>query len=93
MNDDGRLRVEVRGLILPITGNAGPVTQVDACVVCADAVAATTEPVTLTTDDDAQIRAKLSVPSPCFGTVVLIRAAGSTARFFPNPARGSRPAV
>jgi hypothetical protein len=85
LNDEGRLRVEVRGLILPSTGNASPVTQVDASVVCADTVAATTDPVTLTTDGNAQIRAKLSVPSPCFGTIILIRAAGINGTLLPQP--------
>jgi hypothetical protein len=77
LNDNGKLRVDIRGLVLPSAGNtAGPVTQVAASVVCGDTVAATSGPVPLTTTGDAEIRAKLTLPSPCFGTVVLVRVAG-----------------
>jgi hypothetical protein len=77
LNENGKLRVDVRGLVLPSAGNtAGPITQVAASVVCGDTVAATSGPVPLTTTGDAEIRAKLTLPSPCFGTVVLVRAAG-----------------
>jgi hypothetical protein len=40
----------VRGLILPSTGNTGPVTEVSAGVVCSDAVAATSVAVPLSKD-------------------------------------------
>ena len=77
LTDGGRLRVDVRGLVLPSVGNtAGPITQVAASVVCGDAVAATSGPVALSKDGDAEIRAKLTVPSPCLGAIVLVRAAG-----------------
>ena len=75
VTDEGRIRVDLRGLILPSTGNAGPVTQVSASVACSDKVVATTNAVNLTTSGNAEIRAKLSLPSPCLGTVVLIRIA------------------
>ncbi len=77
LTDGGRLRVDVRGLVLPSAGNtAGPVTQVAASVVCGDAVAATSGVANLTTTGDAEIRAKLTLPSPCLGAVVLVRVAG-----------------
>jgi hypothetical protein len=77
LTDDGRLRVDVRGLVLPSAANtAGPVTQVAASVVCGDAVAATSGAVTLTMNGDAEIRTKLAVPSPCLGSIVLVRVAG-----------------
>jgi hypothetical protein len=77
LNDNGKLRVDIRGLVLPSAGNtAGPITQVAASVVCGDTVAATSGPVALTTTGDAEIRAKLTLPSPCFGTAVLVRVAG-----------------
>src|SRR6266699_5744731 len=41
LDDEGRLRVDLRGLILPSVGTPGPVTAVDASVVCGDAVATT----------------------------------------------------
>jgi len=76
LTDEGRLRVEVRGLILPSTGNTGPVTQIAASVVCSNAVAATTTAVNLSSNGNAEIRAKVTLPSPCLGAVVLIRVAG-----------------
>jgi hypothetical protein len=86
LTDGGRLRVEVRGLVLPSAGNtAGPVTQVAASVVCGDVVAATSGVANLTNDGDAQIRAKLTLPSPCLGAVVLIRVAGVNGTVLAGP--------
>jgi hypothetical protein len=75
LNDEGRLRVNLRGLILPSVGTPGPVTAVAASLVCGDVVAATTDSVLLSVEGNAEIRAKLQVPSPCLGTMLLIRAA------------------
>jgi hypothetical protein len=86
LNDEGRLRADVRGLILLNLGTAGPVTAVAASVVCGDAVAATTDSVPLSVDGSAEIHAKLQLPSPCLGTVVLIRAAAFNGT--PLPAAG-----
>jgi hypothetical protein len=85
LNDDGRLRVDVRGLILPAFGNAGPVTAVAASVVCSDGVAASSAAVPLSNDGNAEIHAKLQVPSPCFGTVILVRVAGVNGTTLPAP--------
>jgi hypothetical protein len=85
LNDEGRLRVDLRGLILPSVGTPGPVTAVAASVVCGDAVAATTNPVLLSVDGNAEIRAKLQVPSPCLGTILLIRAAAFNGTPLPAP--------
>jgi hypothetical protein len=85
LNDDGRLRADVRGLILPNLGTPGPVTAVSASVVCGDAVAATTDSVLLSVDGNAEIHAKLQVPSPCLGTIVLIRATAFNGTPLPAP--------
>jgi hypothetical protein len=85
LNDDGRLRTDVRGLILPNLGTPGPVTAVAASVVCGDAVAATTDSVPLSVDGNAEIHAKVQVPSPCLGTIVLIRAAAFNGTPLPAP--------
>src|ERR1700739_1956928 len=77
LTDDGRLRVDVRGLILPSVGNPGPVTAVSASVVCANAIAATSPAFPLSNDGNAEIHAKLQVPSPCFGTIILVRVAAA----------------
>jgi hypothetical protein len=85
LNDDGRLRADVRGLILPNLGSAGPVTAVAASVVCGDAVAATSDSVALSVDGNAEIHAKLQVPSPCLGAIVLIRATAFNGTPLPAP--------
>jgi hypothetical protein len=85
LTDDGRLLVDVRGLILPSTGNTGPVTQVAASVVCSGAVAATTSAVNLASDGNAEIASRVSLPSPCLGAIVLIRVAGTNNAPLPAP--------
>ena len=85
LTDDGRLRVDIRGLILPSTGNTGPVTQVAASIVCSDAVATTSNSVNLSADGNAEIHTKLTLPSPCFGTVILIRVTGANNTPLPAP--------
>jgi len=85
LNDEGRLRVDLRGLILPSVGTPGPVTAVAASVVCGDAVAATTDSVLLSVDGNAEIHAKLQLSSPCLGTIVLIRAAAFNGTPLPAP--------
>ncbi len=86
LTDDGRLRVDVRGLVLPSVNNTpGPVTQVSASVVCADAVAATSGAVALSPEGNAEIRAKLQLPSPCFGPIILVRVAGAGGNLLPAP--------
>jgi hypothetical protein len=77
LTDGGRLRVDVRGLLLPSTGTTGPVTQVAASVVCSDAVAATSKSVNLSAQGNAEISDRLTLPSPCFGPVILIRVTGT----------------
>jgi hypothetical protein len=86
LTDEGRLRVDVRGLVLPSANNtAGPITGVAASVVCANAVVATTNVANLTTTGNAEIHAKLSVPLPCVGAVVLVRAAAVNGAPLPAP--------
>jgi hypothetical protein len=76
LTDGGRLRVEVRRLVLPVANNtAGPVTAVSASVVCSDTVAATTSAFALSTEGNANIHGKLKLPAPCLGAIILVRAA------------------
>jgi hypothetical protein len=87
LTDDGRLSVDVRGLVLPSANNtAGPVTAVAASVVCANTVVATSNAVSLSSAGDAEIHAKLTVALPCVGAVVLVRAAAINGA--PLPAAG-----
>ena len=75
---DGLLSVQVQGLILPNLGNPGPVTSVSASLVCGGSggtVVATTDPVPLFPNGDAKIQAEIKLTDPCFGPIVLVRAA------------------
>lgn len=86
LTDDGRLRVDVRGLVLPSANNtAGPITGVVASVVCGNAVVATSNLANLSTAGDAEIHAKLTVALPCVGAVVLVRAAAVNGAPLPAP--------
>ena len=80
LDDEGRIRADVRGLLLPSTGTTGPVTQVAAVVVCFSTtgatVAATSKSVNLSSAGDARIRDRVTIPSPCFAPIVLIQATG-----------------
>jgi hypothetical protein len=86
LTDEGRLSVDVRGLVLPSVNNtAGPITGVAASVVCANAVVATSGVANLSSDGDAEIHAKLSVALPCVGAVVLVRVAAVSGAPLPAP--------
>jgi hypothetical protein len=86
LTDEGRLAVDVRGLVLPSVNNtAGPITGVAASVVCANTVIATTDTANLTSTGDAEIHAKLTVPQPCVGAVVLVRVAAVNGMALPAP--------
>jgi hypothetical protein len=80
LDDEGQIRVDVRGLLLTSTGTTGPVTQVKADVVCFDPtsakVAASSKSVNLSAAGNARIRDKVTMPSPCFAPIVLIQASG-----------------
>jgi hypothetical protein len=74
---NGKLHVEVAGLILPNLGTPGPVKNISASLVCGGTggtVVATSDAVSLSAAGDAEIESQISVPSTCFGPVVLVRA-------------------
>jgi hypothetical protein len=79
---DGRLRVRIDGLVIPVAhgtfpaGTARPVTVVSAALYCgadtATAAAATTGSVPISEDGDAVIAETVDVPSTCLAPIVLI---------------------
>jgi hypothetical protein len=88
LNDEGKLRVTLRDLILPSVGSPGPVTSVSASLVCGGAggaVMATTDPVPLSADGNADIDARITVPGSCFAPAVLVRAAAFNGNLLPQP--------
>jgi len=87
LSGDGRLRADIRGLLITGTGTAndgttGPVHQVAALVSCTNpatgdagapsAVATSTFP--LSAEGNARIDQVVSVPTPCIAPIVLITA-------------------
>jgi len=77
----GQIAIEIRGLLISggtANNTVGPVTMVDASLVCGDVVAATTKAVPLSTAGNAQIVDTIKVPNPCIAPALLIRVAAIT---------------
>lgn len=88
LDDEGGLRVVLHGLVITSLGTPGPVTGVAASLVCGGSggtVAATTNAVPLSGDGNAEIEGKITAPGPCFGPIVLVRAAAINGSPLPQP--------
>ena len=77
---DGKLKVEVKGLVLndastgESNGTPDGVTHVVATVICGGAIAAMAERIPLSNPKgDAKIEAKLAIPAQCDKPVILLR--------------------
>lgn len=66
---DGRLQVEVEGLVLA-GSHTNPVAAGHAIVTCDGAPVATTDNVPFTPDGNAEVDATVSLPSPCLAPAV-----------------------
>jgi len=83
LSADGKLKVEVKGLVLNDTsvgefnGTPDGVDAVAAAVICSGpsgtAVAAQTDAMPLDKKGDAKVEAKLSLPNGCVGPVIVLR--------------------
>jgi len=83
---DGRLRLRVRGLVIPAPsgdGTPGMVTSVTASLYCGDdtAPADTSTSSPLSKAGDARIADTLTLPAKCLGPVVLVHPNGNPARY------------
>ena len=88
LNAKGKLHVKVRKLILPATGDAGPVTAISASLVCGGSggtVQAETASVPLSMEGNAELQANIAVPSLCFGPVILVNIAATNGTPVPQP--------
>ena len=88
LNASGKLRVRVRDLILPATGDAGPVTAVSASLVCGGSggtVQSETASVPLSMKGNADLHGHIAVPSLCFAPVVLVNIAATNGNPIPQP--------
>jgi hypothetical protein len=74
LDSTGNVQVVIRGLIIPGLGTPGPVTTVDASLYCANETtpAATTQSVPISQAGNAEIVAKVKLPSLCQTPAVLI---------------------
>jgi len=64
------------------------VTQIAASLVCGGSggmVVATTPAVNLSPEGDAELEAKITPPATCFGTIILVRVAGTNGTLLPTP--------
>jgi hypothetical protein len=83
LSGDGKLKVEVKGLVLndetvgQYNGTPDGVDAVAAAVIChgpgGAAVAAQTDPVPLSQKGDAKVEASVSLPNGCVGPVIVLR--------------------
>jgi hypothetical protein len=82
---DGRLHVEVEGLVLVSTG-ANPISTFKGVVSCLSidstgaptTVNVATDPVPATQTGDAEIDAKVALPSPCIAPIVFVTSGGGS---------------
>lgn len=88
VNGNGKLEVEVHGLLLTtgapanLVGTTGPVQMVAASLVCGGsggAVAASTDAVPLSGAGNAELKDKITVPATCIAPIVLVRAFNNAA--------------
>jgi hypothetical protein len=75
---DGRLVVEVEGLVLAAGANEGrnPVPTGRALVSCSGAVVAMSDPVPYSPEGDAEVETRVSLPASCLAPVIFF--AGNT---------------
>jgi len=76
---DGRLHVEVEGLVITATG-VNPIATGKAVVTCGGVPVAETDTVPFSPDGDAEIDAVVSLPSPCLAPAVFFT--NATSRWF-----------
>ena len=75
VREDGRIRVKIRGLVIPGRGN--PVSSVVATLVCDVMVADLTDPFALDAVGNGRARDTIMVPDDCDDPAVLIQPAGN----------------
>jgi hypothetical protein len=75
LRHNGRVRVEVRGLVIPSMGTPGGVMTIRASLYCgSDSTAtATTASVPISRAGNARINDRLTLPAKCLGAVVLVQ--------------------
>lgn len=93
LRQDGRLRVRIEGLVIPVApanGTPGPVMSVSAGLYCGSSgtAAASTGTAPISRAGDAQIDARLTLPAKCPGAVVLVHPNGNAGLFIASSGFG-----
>jgi hypothetical protein len=76
LQSDGRIRLSVKGLVIPASGTTGPVQTVTASLACADGSKVQTTSVPISSAGDATIDTTITLPSTCLAPVVLVNPNG-----------------
>ena len=78
VRSDGRIKIRIRGLVIPIAPFSGtnPVAMAVATLVCDNAVADSTKPFALDPAGNGRTRDQIKVPLRCNNPAVLIQPAG-----------------
>ena len=79
VRSDGRIKVRIRGLVIPIAPFSGsnPVAMAVATLVCDNVVADSTKPFALDPAGNGRTKDQITVPMPCNNPAVLIQPAGN----------------
>jgi hypothetical protein len=83
LHSDGKLKVDIRGLVIPSMGTPGPVTTVSASLFCGNdtTAAAKTTSVPLSSKGDAKINQRVTLPAECLAPVVFVNPNGNAAAY------------
>jgi hypothetical protein len=86
LRGDGRIRVRVRGLVIPVApgnGTPGPVVTVDASLYCGNDTTpvGTTAQVPISRAGNARMSGRFTLPAKCLAPVVLVHPNGNTAAY------------
>ena len=83
LRSDGRLHIEVEGLVIPTRGNTNPVPKLAASLFCGggDTPVASTDPVDFSPQGNAEIETTIALPAKCLAAVVLLRVNNASGPF------------
>jgi hypothetical protein len=81
LQSNGRIRVSIKGLVIPATDTTGPVQTITASLACAGASTTQTAPVPLSAAGDATIETTIALPSTCLAPVVFVNPNGIAAAY------------
>jgi len=79
ISEAGKVKAKIKGLLIPgPTPTVGPVTGVQASLVCGGTIVASTASFPLNAAGDATIKGTITLPSRCAAPIVLIQVSAAT---------------